>query len=187
VAVTDAAADVDGDGDMDGDDDGTNSGVDFIDGKVDLDGDGDVDGDDDGAFPRGASPADAQVIDGNIDLSGDGSADDDDDGLLTVLQLPTSWNDVPAHHIISAVDDGTYATVAGRLMTLSSGALDFDSPGVIDGRLDLNNDWVVDGGRWHRGGGPDCHRRDRHGRGQRRRLRRRRQGFGRGSLTARST
>jgi hypothetical protein len=51
---------------------------------------------------------------------------------------------VPAHHIISAVDDGTYATIAGRLVTLSKGALDLDSPGVIDGRLDLNNDGVVD-------------------------------------------
>jgi hypothetical protein len=137
------ARDVNGDGVVDGNDDGTNSGVDFIDGQVDLDGDGDVDGDDDGFFPASA-PSSSQVIDGNIDLSGNGALNGNDDGLLTLLQLPPSWKDVPTHHIISLVDDGTFATVAGRLVNLSAGAIDFDSAGVIDGELDLNNDGVVD-------------------------------------------
>jgi hypothetical protein len=144
ISVTDGGADVDADGDVDGDDNGTNSGVDFIDGQVDLDGDGDVDGDDDGLFPASA-PSSALVIDGAIDLSGNNIVDDNDDGLLTLLELPPSWNDMPTHHIISLVDDGTFATIAGRLVNLSAGAIDFDSPGVIDGQLDLNNDAVVDG------------------------------------------
>lgn len=144
IAVTDGGADVNGDGIVDDNDDGTNSGVAFINGHVDLNADGVVDGDDDGLFPASA-PSGATVVNGGIDLSGNNTVDVNDDGLLTLLQLPPSWDDVPTHHIISLVDDGTFATIAGRLVNLSAGAIDFDSPGVIDGELDLNNDGVVDG------------------------------------------
>lgn len=42
------------------------------------------------------------------------------------LELPPSYNDLPAHHLFSVVDDGTHGTIVARVVHLQSATLNLD-------------------------------------------------------------
>ncbi len=62
----------------------------------------------------------------------DDAAYNNDMTAVVGLELPPSWNDTPAHHILSFVEDGTHGTAAARLVHVKSATLTFGASDISE-------------------------------------------------------